>query len=538
MKSSRYIRLIAFLTLLLAVSGIVQAQNEDLERAVAAYNSGDYAKAVSLWEPHARQGNREAQYAMGVVFYEGKGASRNLDQAIKWFRKAADSGHPTAMFNLGVAHWEGRGVKQNFSQAVDWWERAAELGDATSQYNLGLAYYLGKGAERDISKARDWLSRSAEQQHADAKRVLGIIDKNNLAVKNDPPATPAKPKASVDTRSETAQPESLPSEKTTVPAASGETVNTSFTAARVQSGHLTVRAQPNLSAPATRKLKQGSPVKIIQYSGSWARLELPSPTRIWVFGKYVTGAPNGRITANRVRVRSHPTTGADSSVVLHLDKGAPVTVHAQSGDWKQISAGHLLQNWAQQSGLAVQKPVTQDWLDTFDALANPGQTSRSTPVSTPTEVVVAPFKTAWVTADNAPVVGRPDANAPVVSLLDKGITVKVIGSKNGWIMIKSPMGLDVWVYGKFVKESGGRAHINDNRVRIRSLPSTGPDSDVLGLLDKGTEVEVISRKGDWSRLRVLNSVAGWIKQDQLTTPGAITPDWQKRWDAIRSEATR
>jgi hypothetical protein len=538
MKSSRYIKLIAFLALLLAASPMVQAQKEDLERAVAAYNSGDYAKAVSLWEPHARQGNREAQYAMGVAFYEGKGVSQDLDQAIEWFGKAADSGHPTAMFNLGVAYWEGRGVKQNFSRAVDWWERAAELGDITSQYNLGLAYYLGKGAERDISKARDWLSRSAEQQHADAKRVLGIIDKNNLAVKNDQPATPAKPKASVDTRSETAQPEPSSSEKTAVPTASGETVNTSFTAAYVQSGHLTVRAQPNLSTPATRKLRQGSPVKIIQYSGSWVRLELPSPTRVWVFGKYVAGAPNGRITANRVRVRTHPTTGADSSVVLHLDKGAAVTVHAQSGDWKQISAGHLLQNWAQQSGLALQKPATQDWLDTFNALANPGQTSRSNPVSTPTEVVVAPFKTAWVTTDNAPVVGRPDAAAPVVSLLDKGITVKVIGSKNGWIMIKSPLGLDVWVYGKFVKESGGQAHINDSRVRIRSLPSTGPDSDVLGLLDKGTEVEVISRKGDWSRLRVLNSVAGWIKQDQLTTPGAITPDWQKRWDAIRSEATR
>ena len=110
MKSSRYIRLITFLALLLAVSGIVQAQNEDLERAVTAYNSGDYSKAVSLWEPHARQGNREAQYAMGVAFYEGKGASRDLDQAIAWFRKAADSGHPTAMFNLGVAYWVGRGV--------------------------------------------------------------------------------------------------------------------------------------------------------------------------------------------------------------------------------------------------------------------------------------------------------------------------------------------------------------------------------------------------------------------------------------------
>ena len=538
MKSSRRVKLIAFLALLLSTSGIVQAQNEDLDQAVAAYNSGDYAKAVSLWEPYARQGNREAQYAMGVAFYEGKGASRDLDQAIEWFRKAADSGQTTAMFNLGVAYWEGRGVKQNFSRAVDWWERAAELGDVTSQYNLGLAYYLGKGAEHDISKARDWLGRSADQQHADAKRVLGIINKNDLAVKNDQPVAPAKPKASVDTRSETAQQESSSSGKAAVPTASGKIVNTGFTAAHVRSGHLTVRAQPNLSAPATRNLKQGNPVKIIQRSGSWVRLELPSPTRVWVFGKYVAGAPSGRITANRVRVRTHPTIGADSSVVLHLDKGAAVTVHAQSGDWKQISAGYLLQNWAQQSGLAVQEPATQDWLDAFNALANPGQTSRSTSVSTPTEVVVAPFKTAWVTTDNAPVVGRPDADAPVVSLLDKGITVKVIGSKNGWIMIKSPMGLDVWVYGKFVTESVGRAHINDNRVRIRSLPSAAADSDVLGLLDKGVEVEIISRKGDWSRLRVLNSVAGWIKQDQLTTPGAITPDWQKRWDAIRSEATR
>ena len=120
MRFFRYIKLIAFLALLLAASSMVQAQNEDLKRAVAAYNSGDYAKAVSLWEPHARQGNREAQYSMGVAFYEGKGASRDLDQAIAWFRKAADSGHPTAMFNLGVAYWEGRGVKQNFSQAVDW----------------------------------------------------------------------------------------------------------------------------------------------------------------------------------------------------------------------------------------------------------------------------------------------------------------------------------------------------------------------------------------------------------------------------------
>ncbi len=105
-------------------------------------------------------------------------------------------------------------------------------------------------------------------------------------------------------------------------------------------------------------------------------------------------------------------------------------------------------------------------------------------------------------------------------------------------MIQSPMGLDVWVYGKFISETGARAQINDNRVRIRSLPSTGADSDVLGLLDKGTPVEVKSRKGDWIRLRVTRSVAGWVDSADLTPPGAVSADWQERWDAIRSEVER
>ncbi|MDP6137127.1 MAG: tetratricopeptide repeat protein, partial [Arenicellales bacterium] len=103
----------------------VHAQSEDLERAVNAYNSGDYATAVSLWQFHARQGNREAQYAMGVAYHEGNGVSRDLEKALSWFRQAAESGHPIAMFNLGVARWEGRGVKQSFARAVDWWEQAA-----------------------------------------------------------------------------------------------------------------------------------------------------------------------------------------------------------------------------------------------------------------------------------------------------------------------------------------------------------------------------------------------------------------------------
>jgi len=111
-----------------------------------------------------------------------------------------------------------------------------------------------------------------------------------------------------------------------------------------------------------------------------------------------------------------------------------------------------------------------------------------------------------------------------------------MGSKGEWLMIQPSGGIDVWVYGEFVTENGARAQINNDRVRIRSLPTSASGSDVLGLLDRGAQVEVVSRKEGWVRVRVLHSVAGWIRKEQATVPGAISDGWQERWDALRTQA--
>jgi uncharacterized protein YgiM (DUF1202 family) len=50
------------------------------------------------------------------------------------------------------------------------------------------------------------------------------------------------------------------------------------------------------------------------------------------------------------------------------------------------------------------------------------------------------------------VFGRPDEKAPVIGQLDANTPVKVIGRKGDWALTKTPGGLDVWVYGKFVTE--------------------------------------------------------------------------------------
>lgn len=46
-----------------------------------------------------------------------------------WYLKSAEQGNYDAFFNLGECYENGEGVQQNHQEAVKWYRKAAELGD-------------------------------------------------------------------------------------------------------------------------------------------------------------------------------------------------------------------------------------------------------------------------------------------------------------------------------------------------------------------------------------------------------------------------
>ena len=93
---------------------------------------------------------------------------KNLEEAVKWYRLAADQGYEVAQNNLGVSYEYGDGVEKNLEEAVKWYRLAADQGDADAQNNLGLAYNNGDGVEKDPKEAVKWYGRAAEQGHTQA----------------------------------------------------------------------------------------------------------------------------------------------------------------------------------------------------------------------------------------------------------------------------------------------------------------------------------------------------------------------------------
>lgn len=62
-----------------------------------AYLQQDFERAFALMRAEAELGNPRAQYALGYMYYQGQGVPIDVQQALKWIRKAADQGDPKAI---------------------------------------------------------------------------------------------------------------------------------------------------------------------------------------------------------------------------------------------------------------------------------------------------------------------------------------------------------------------------------------------------------------------------------------------------------
>ena len=74
--------------LVLAVAMPAGADNAtQLQQAVTAYQSGDYAQAFKLLQPLAQQGDALAQNNLGFMYQNGFGVAQNYQQAKAWYQK-------------------------------------------------------------------------------------------------------------------------------------------------------------------------------------------------------------------------------------------------------------------------------------------------------------------------------------------------------------------------------------------------------------------------------------------------------------------
>lgn len=102
-----------------------------------------------------------SQDALGVIYELGLNVKPDPQQAVKWYRLAAEQGYASGQVHLGRMYARGTGVEQDYAQARKWYARAAEQGLSDAQVLLGEMYQNGLGVERDRMQAWAWFNTAS-----------------------------------------------------------------------------------------------------------------------------------------------------------------------------------------------------------------------------------------------------------------------------------------------------------------------------------------------------------------------------------------
>ena len=128
----------------------------------------------SLVIEHAGYGFESAQTNLAIRYRDGISVKQNLQDAVNWFRKAAEQGESRAQYELGICRIEGIGVRQDNQKAVQWLRKSAEQNYGPAQLKLGIQYSLGAGIDEDIDRAQHWLEEA---------KLAGVVEASDELAK-------------------------------------------------------------------------------------------------------------------------------------------------------------------------------------------------------------------------------------------------------------------------------------------------------------------------------------------------------------------
>lgn len=145
-----------------------------------AYDRSNYATALKVWLPKAKDGDPQAQTYVGEIFEKGLGIQPDYDAAAQWYRKAAEQDYAAAMINLGFLYEKGLGVERDPVAALNWYRKASGLDQtdiafaaSVEVYNRKMASLREEAAQyrQEAAGLREQLA-TLQQQHQQTQKYL------------------------------------------------------------------------------------------------------------------------------------------------------------------------------------------------------------------------------------------------------------------------------------------------------------------------------------------------------------------------------
>ena len=141
---------------------LVVSQTALANKCIDLLEKKEFYEASDVCSGMAKKGDKNAQFALGAMYYQGNGVMSDFGRAQEWMRKAAEQNHKQAQYNLGIMIANGQGSPADLIEAYAWLKISADngysaAGDSVKQLGAELTSEEKKEAdERVISLKKEF----------------------------------------------------------------------------------------------------------------------------------------------------------------------------------------------------------------------------------------------------------------------------------------------------------------------------------------------------------------------------------------------
>jgi TPR repeat protein len=124
---------------------------------------GDMQSAFREAQVPMQQGDKKAQYMLGVMYMTGRGVGRDTTVGLRLLEASAQQGYVEAQKDLGMFYRDdAAGDKKDYQKSVYWYEKALAQGSAYAASDLAWMYERGLGVKKDLKKSHELDRYAAE----------------------------------------------------------------------------------------------------------------------------------------------------------------------------------------------------------------------------------------------------------------------------------------------------------------------------------------------------------------------------------------
>lgn len=170
----------------LKIQNIIRQYNIKLtfKNTMKAFEKREFDLAFYIFNHLGSCGDVQGQVSLAMMYKNGYGVEQDYNEALKYYRMAANKGSAMAQFNIADMYENGIGVVQNYSEAARWYKIAAQNGNSRAQYNLGLFYEIGLGVKEDFDEAMNYFKLSYEHGYKEALQNYIYLETQLNLLKN------------------------------------------------------------------------------------------------------------------------------------------------------------------------------------------------------------------------------------------------------------------------------------------------------------------------------------------------------------------